>query len=523
MTHTPPDGSRLAGTLVAVLSLGLLAVPLVVLLALLGLPPAAALACALALGAVALFAGASRWSSWAAPLTSSKPWFAAWLLLALAADVQSARLGRFMIDAHRADDSVLPWQAFYREHSCLSAYTEAARLAPTGVNIYEPAQYQDPLATTPRQARRIGPFEVDLFEYPPPFLLLPRLATALGGDFLRVRSGWFVVQALLLLGALVALAAWIGGRTGARAGLLIPVLLAAPPVLLTLQIGNFQVTAIALAILAMLAFARERAVLGGFALGVVTLSKVFPGVLGLLLIGSRRWRAVAWALGAAALILIASLALVGARPFIDFWTFQLPRINSGEAFSWIEIPSVALVNSSAYGLVTKLRLLGIPWTSQAFAQVFCHAYLLALVPLALLAARRTHPCGGGVHPEVARLRQAQAWLALLSLASFRSPFVPDAYATIASLWLLTLLAAERRSLTQRLGLVLTGLLFCLVIDDMAQPDPAPLALVWLTLTSQVMLVALNVWVVLRPAPAAATVEARGTPATERAPERAGAF
>ena len=44
--------------------------------------------------------------------------------------------------------------------------------------------------------------------------------------------------------------------------------------------------------------------------------------------------------------------------------------------------------------------------------------------------------------ERLRLRTAQVWLGLLSLASFRSPFVPDAYALIGTLWLLTLMAAE---------------------------------------------------------------------------------
>jgi hypothetical protein len=54
-----------------------------------------------------------------------------------------------------------------------------------------------------------------------------------------------------------------------------------------LQIGNFQLTALSLGILAMLAFARERPVLGGLALGFATLSKIVPGVLGLWLLATR--------------------------------------------------------------------------------------------------------------------------------------------------------------------------------------------------------------------------------------------
>ena len=42
-----------------------------------------------------------------------------------------------------------------------------------------------------------------------------------------------------------------------------------------------------------------------------------------------------------------------------------------------------------------------------------------------------------------RLGEAVVWLALLNLMSFRSPFVPDAYGLIGSLWLLTRLVATR--------------------------------------------------------------------------------
>jgi alpha-1,2-mannosyltransferase len=358
----------------------------------------------------------------------------------------------------------------------------------------------------------MGQFEVDVFEYLPPFLILPRLALAAGLDFLTIRSGWFVVQALILLGALVAIAAWIGGRTGVRAGLLLPLMFAAPPVLLTLQIGNFQVTAIPLAMLAMLAFARERPMAGGLALGFATLSKIFPGGLGLLLLAERRWRATLWTLAASAAFLALALVMLGSGPFLDFFQYQLPRISSGEAFSWIEIPSVAIGNSSVYGLVTKLRLLGLPWTDKPFAVGIAHAYMIALLPLTLLAARRLHQLDrSALPPEEVRLRQAQTWRGLLSLASFRSPFVPDAYAVIGSLWVLTLLAAEQRTRAQQTSLCFAGLAFCVLIDDALLPPTPPLWSVLLTLATQVLLFAFNVWVVLRPQPRAGpSITARAT-------------
>ncbi|MET0412426.1 MAG: glycosyltransferase family 87 protein [Polyangiaceae bacterium] len=486
---------------------GIVAPPTVVALSLVGLPPLLALLLVLGLAAGCAWRWSPRWTSWAAPLRDANVWFALWIVVGLAASVQEARLAHFMLDANRADQSVLPWRPFYREHCCLTAYTEAARLLPSGANVYDPTPYKDPLSTSPGQARRMGQFEVDVFEYPPPFLILPRLALAAGLDFLTIRSGWFVVQALVLLGALVAIAAWIGGRTGVRAGLLLPLVFAAPPVLLTLQIGNFQVTAIPLAMLAMLAFAQERPLTGGLALGFATLSKIFPGGLGLLLLAERRWRATLWTLAASAAFLALALVMLGSGPFLDFFRYQLPRISSGEAFSWIEIPIVAIGNASVYGLVTKLRLLGLPWTDKAFAVGISHAYMIALLPLTLLAARRLQQLERSpLPPEALRLRQAQTWLGLLSLASFRSPFVPDAYAAIGSLWLLTLLAAERRTRAQQTGLGVAGLAFCLLIDDALLPPTPPLWSVMVTLATQVLLIAFNVWVVLRPSPRAVPAE-----------------
>ena len=42
------------------------------------------------------------------------------------------------------------------------------------------------------------------------------------------------------------------------------------------------------------------------------------------------------------------------------------------------------------------------------------------------------------------LFKAASTVSLLTLASLRSPFVPDAYGLIGTMWLLTLVAADRR-------------------------------------------------------------------------------
>ena len=213
-----------------------------------------------------------------------------------AATIYTSRLSDFMLDETRVDLSVLPNRAFFRTHSCLSSYTEAARLAPTGVNIFDPAAVLRPRASRRDQPRFIGSFEVDLYQYPPTFLALPRPAVAAGLDFLTIRRLWFAVQSVVLFMAVALLARWIGGPSGLLALLLAPLLWLAPTTRLGLQIGNFQLTAFAMAVLAMIAFDRGHAARGGFALGFPAVSKVYPGVLGVLVLVDRRWSAVAWTL-----------------------------------------------------------------------------------------------------------------------------------------------------------------------------------------------------------------------------------
>ena len=90
-------------------------------------------------------------------------------------------------------------------------------------------------------------------------------------------------------------------------------------------------------------------------------------------------------------------------------------------------------------------------------------------------------------------------LGLLSLASFRSPFVPDAYGLVGTLWLLTLIAAERRRLRQWGVLIALGGAFSIVLDGGLVPTPVP---VWMTLASLAIQLAsfgVNFFVVLAPA------------------------
>ena len=179
-------------------------------------------------------------------------------LAALVAALYTARLTVYMVDESRTSYSVLD-REFFRNHSCLSSYTEAAHLASTDANVFDPAMYLKRAPSGEVGSRYIGTFEVDLYQYPPAFLVLPLAAEKMGLDFFTVRTAWFVIQIAILLGGLIVTAIWIGGTRGAVAAMFIPLLFLAPTTRVTLQLGNFQATAFPLAVLAMIAFASQGA------------------------------------------------------------------------------------------------------------------------------------------------------------------------------------------------------------------------------------------------------------------------
>jgi len=157
----------------------------------------------------------------------------------------------------------------------------------------------------------IGPLEVDVYEYPPPFLLLPRAARLLTRNFFAVRSVWFTFELGLLALAVLLTARWIGGRTGALSIWLAPSLGIAFPILLALQMGDFQIAVFALAVLSMLLIVRRKEAAGGALLGFITLAKLSPGVLGVYLLGQRRWAAMAWSFGFGTFFSLLALAAGG--------------------------------------------------------------------------------------------------------------------------------------------------------------------------------------------------------------------
>lgn len=411
------------------------------------------------------------------------------VLWALAA-VQSARLSTFMGDATRLDATPVPMAAQFDHHACMTAYVQAARLATARVdNLYD-ADWWPSLghsATGDAQARAYAPFELDAYAYPPPFLLAPRLLHLVSDDFSAQRALWYGLQALVLAAGLwiIGLAIAASNPTaGVRTLLLAPLLWVAPPVIVTLQVGNVHLAVVVLAILGMLALGRGRPALGGALLSFAILAKISPGLLGVVLLCQRRWRDALWTAGCGLVWTLLALLVFGPAPFTAFLRYQLPRLHSGEALEFFTRSIADLASNMApSGIAYKLDALGlavgdVPRLAATIGTLFT---LLALA-LTLVASRR---------PREPRI-ELGLWLAVLTLGALRSPFAPP-YVGFAALWLLTLASAEVRRTRGALALALAFLFLSIPV-----PLPPTGALI-LSIVQQTALLALVIWVILRPA------------------------
>lgn len=95
------------------------------------------------------------------------------------------------------------------------------------------------------------------------------------------------MQAIVLGATVAGVGVWIGGIAGACALLTGVAFLAAPTVVYALQMGNFQTTAFAGAVVALILLSTGRIRTGAPLLAYVAASKVFPGILVVYLAAAR--------------------------------------------------------------------------------------------------------------------------------------------------------------------------------------------------------------------------------------------
>jgi hypothetical protein len=402
------------------------------------------------------------------------------------------------------------------DHQCLGAYVRAADLARRHEpNLYAASWYPAyagacgvPNATV--GVRGLGRWVVDPYLYPPQFLVLPRLALVLTNDFDVIRTGWFVAQSLLFLAAAFALTRWLGASAGLVWLLLIPAVLGSPATMLNLQFGQFHVVAILMAAAAMVLFDIGWPAAGGVLLACAVLSKISPGVLLVTLAFQRRWRDLAWTLAGIAGCTIVALLVLGVAPFSAFIGYEVPRLISGEAFSFIDLPSqsafVMSRNFSITGIGARLRLLDLANPTGVHLAGLSWVFTLLLVWLAARLREKGTPA----------LRLV-GWLALLNLAALRAAAAPSAYVVVPALWMLALLAGEVQGRWRwAIGLAAAWLL-------VQGPPPLPTRIdLVVSGVGQAVLVAICTWAILRrsPMPMSATETPAALPVVDRALVRA---
>ena len=353
--------------------------------------------------------------------------------------LQLLPLTAFIIDPNIAvwsADPVRPWQS---RHSCVSCYWVAAERATTEPDLYAETVYRPVVQPLVERRPNLGPFFVDVFEYPPTFLPLPRLIAAATPDFWGFRRLWFALNLGAVIAGLVLIARHLDRSLDTHTVWLTPWVLLAPSVIGTLQAGNVQLLFLVQSAAAILLFERRRHAVGGLLLAYAIVSKLYPGVLVLYLLLRRDWRAVGWTAAAALALSLVTLADLGWTPFAAFLD-HLPKILSGEAFPGLSRPPALAINQSIPGLVFKLGLFGVPNMGFAAARVVGWIYTAILVAAIVWFVRR----------QSDRRLDPLVWIAVLILATLRSPFLPG-YGAFPSLWLAVLIAGvawPRRSLRQ---------------------------------------------------------------------------
>lgn len=365
---------------------------------------------------------------------------------------QTARLSTFMGDAQRVEQSVIPDVIFFVDHSCLTAYVEALRLAQVGVtNLYEVAHWPDEVQIAEGRATVIpttgpyAPFYLDGYMYPPQFLLLPAALLSFSNNFLVQRAIWFGFSGLLLAFGFGSVALWVSEKGQRRALWLIPLLWSGVIVLATLQIGNVHHVVMVMAVLGMIAFERKQPVLGGTLLAFAIVAKISPVFLGVVLLAQRRWRDAAWTFAFGLVFTALAGVLFGVQPLQSFLVYELPRLSSGEAMRWAFNDLInIIVNAAPFSIPFKLAALGVPVGNVfAMARLTNAGYTLALLGLTVFFSLQPRD----------RSQKLYLWLGVLTLSALQSPFAP-AYVIMPIFWIITLLAADVKNAAGVTALVL---------------------------------------------------------------------
>jgi len=463
---------------------------------------------------------------WPSLFGASKGMLWIWLGASIPATYFVTTQSLFMADVSRTEhafnptirelDSAQLAKPFYPKHNCFTCYIVAAYLAQSRVdNLYDRSRYRHSEEPTPFHDTIGDKLTVDTYQYPPPFLLLPRTLIVTGGDFFQLRAYWHAINITLLVVAFVTLMLWVDRTRFHVYWLALPLMLCAPVVRGALQIQNVHLIILGICLLALPAFDTRRNWLGGALLGFAVVSKLFPGLLLVFLLLQRKWRAVAWTCSWMIVYVLLTFAWFGPKPFEAFLDYQLPRLATGEAF-WFATKYVnaMLVNSSIWGISYKLEHLGLLSDPQKVARIVMWVYSVTIVVVLLVVGLRRRAWSPARPPatpppesqSAPRLSLLRVWLALLIVGQLRSPFLPWAYGNVPVLLLLLLLLPRDLRVGRAAWVFATVAMLAVTLPLPFGPTGIDVDFVYSLAATIVVLIGLSIAFLQRPVPLPRTVE-----------------
>lgn len=287
-----------------------------------------------------------------------------------------------------------------------SFYWRAARALLGGDPIYSAAQLAGPYAPQGQNG----------FLYPPPFAAaMTPFAAVFPTDYRAAAWGWTALGALILVATILAVARAEGladrvrNSTGLGPWILVAAAIGFPPVIGELVMGNVNLVLLGLLGAAWLGVRTgttrgER--LAGLAVGVAAVIKVFPGLILLWFLLTRRRQGAAFVLVGAIGAAVLALPLTGIQPWLDYPTVLAnlsapsdttdtlaPTVWLAEAIGFL--PARIVVTATAAGLVAWSALRSTTRMSFAVAvlasvlvapALYQHYLAILVLPFLLLLA-----------------------------------------------------------------------------------------------------------------------------------------
>jgi len=278
-----------------------------------------------------------------------------------------------------------------------SAYWAAAGRLLDGLSPYQPHQLEG----------LYSPQQQFLYLYPPPLAAAITPLRALFPDAYRAAAWiWTGVGAAILLAAVLAIGRVerLGDRYPLLAGrgrwLLVVAAFAFPPVVGELVLGNVHLVLLGLLTLAWLGVRRgdsRGAWIAGVAVGIAAVVKVFPGLLLLWFLLTRRYRAAAGVLVGAGVAALVALPLTGIEPWLQYPTVLAnlgPPVDTRDTLA----PTVWLSGFLEFGVaravVTVLGIAIVAWSTSIAARraanVDARSFAIAVTISVLIAPALYH-------------------------------------------------------------------------------------------------------------------------------------